>query len=715
MIWGDLAYLLVTYASLFLLQLIALPLIFYLSNRFSMLKDAAWGFGRIITLLCLAFLSWQLAFLQIPINSDAGVLLLLMLFLLISLYSTYRFLKPRPHFWRSFWQKFKSVIIVEESIFLLAFLFLFVMRSFQPEILGLEKFMDAGFIQAYLKSPTLPAKDIWFALENINYYSFGHFYNAILVHLWRIDLAYAYNLLLMTLFAVFVIEIFSLVYNLTSNLLVKPFFIGSEKRATQIAKTAAVLAIFLVALGANGHPLWYFWQHGSMEAYWYPDATRFITHTIHEFPAYSFVVSDLHAHVLSLPISLLLLLSIFLWAQELWRTKVCPKFLSLSLGFIFGILTMTNTWDIMVYGVLLIILAVLLLVKNPKVFFPLFLSALLIGLMTVGTSFFWLSHFVPISSHLLLTTEQTPFWQLAMLWGSHLLWALAFMFFLKPLFYRSDQLAPLAFLLLAIFALCLFLFVFPEFFYFKDIYKTYPRANTMFKLVFQAFMLLNLLVSMFFSLLLFPKEKQKSIFAWRLLDLRAFLPRTHQSWFWLKTKLRRFLFLYLPMAVFLFFATLVYPYQAYKSYYGQWRNYRGLDGLAWFAERYPEDFLILDYLKKHERKQVNILEAVGESYTEFARISAFSGLPTVLGWRVHEWLWRATWDKPAQRTKEVEKIYLTPTSTEAQKYLQTYQVKYVVLGSKEFEAYPELDLAGLLSLGETVLAVNNHYLIKLFD
>jgi len=125
----------------------------------------------------------------------------------------------------------------------------------------------------------------------------------------------------------------------------------------------------------------------------------------------------------------------------------------------------------------------------------------------------------------------------------------------------------------------------------------------------------------------------------------------------------------LPIATFLFFSTLAYPYLAFKSYYGGLKVYKGLDGLAWFKKKYPQDYVLMEYLRKNETKQVNIVEAVGESYTEFARVSAFSGMPTILGWRVHEWLWRASWDEPAKRTGEVEKIYLEPTSAEARGYL----------------------------------------------
>ena len=35
-----------------------------------------------------------------------------------------------------------------------------------------------------------------------------------------------------------------------------------------------------------------------------------------------------------------------------------------------------------------------------------------------------------------------------------------------------------------------------------------------------------------------------------------------------------------------------------------------------------------------------VLEANGDSYSDYERVSAMTGLPTVLGWYVHEWLWR---------------------------------------------------------------------------
>jgi len=715
MLVHDLGLLLLIYFFFFLLQTIALPIVFYASQRFTYLKDAGWGFARIFSILLLSLLVWNTAFLKIPINTGIGVTIFLIFLIFLSAYISFKHFFSQKNFLKKFWQKFSTIIFIEETIFLLSLLFLFFVRSFQPEILDLEKFMDAGFIQAYLKSPVLPMKDIWFANESVNYYSFGHFYNAILVHLWQVDLAYGYNLLLLGLFALLTLELFSLVFNLRANLLVKKLsFLNEEKTDFKASVSAGILAIFLVALGANGHTLWYFAKYGDMSKYWYPDATRFIERTIHEFPAYSFVVCDLHAHVLSLPISLFLLLSIFLWLKELLITQTCNKWLAALSGILFGVLVMTNTWDIMIYGLLLIIIGLILLFKDKRFFQGLFWTAGIILLFTAVTSFFWFSNFTAISSGLLVATEHTPFWQLLVLWGPHLFYLILFMLIFKPWTKLNAKNSAISILLIAIALLVLILIIFPELFYFKDIYSTYPRANTMFKLVFQGFMLLGVLLSLFFSFIFFKKDGHKKFFSWKLIDLRQIFVYKKKSLTSFKIALRKWLILYLPIFIFLFFSTLVYPYLAYKSYYGGFRNYQGLNGLNWFSRRYPDDFVILNYLKENETKQVNIVEAVGESYSEYARISAFSGMPTILGWRVHEWLWRAGWDKPAMRTSEVEKIYLEPKSVQAQNYLNKYQIKYIVIGSKEYEAYPEMKTREILDLGEIVVSQNNHYLIKLF-
>ena len=101
-----------------------------------------------------------------------------------------------------------------------------------------------------------------------------------------------------------------------------------------------------------------------------------------------------------------------------------------------------------------------------------------------------------------------------------------------------------------------------------------------------------------------------------------------------------------------------------------------------------------------------ITEAVGESYTDFARVSANTGLPTILGWRVHEWLWRGSFDEPAARTEVVREIYESSDLTKTKTLLDKYQVVYIFVGTLEKEKYPQIQEEKFNQLGEIVFLSN---------
>lgn len=720
------------YLSLLFLQFLALPLLVWLSKTLPQIKDGLWAFGRLLTWLILSLIIFFLAWLKIPINTWSGVYLILLMILLFDVYLLFFKHKAKwQKLFKNYWQEFRWQIIIEELVFIIFFAFLLFVRSHQPEVLGLEKFMDAGFIQSYLKSPTLPAKDMWLAGENINYYSFGHYMGSILVQIWQIDLAWSYNFLLASIMAFLATTVFSLTFNLRANFAwnekgIKNL-LAKEKYHFNASVLTALLASFLVTLFGNGHSIWYFLSNGNFAAYWYPDATRFIDRTIHEFAVYSFVVSDLHAHVFSMPLVMAMLMSIFLWLSELInevkkqkKVKLFAKrffALSLIMGGLMGVLAMTNTWDVLVYASLLLIIGILLLIWRKEFFLPLLSSAVGLGFTAAIISAPWFLTFQSISEGLHLAMEHSPLWQLIVLWGAHVLPVSIFIIFLlvnKQHLRKKSEAAW--FFVLGSFFTFLSLLIFTEFFYFKDIYTGHPRSNTMFKLMFQGFMWIAILLALAISFFIHQAVKRRW-FKWRLINLREVLLQKKNKLHDIKITLRTIIFIYLPIAA-LLLGLASYPYLAFRSYYGDFKNYQGLDGLGWMSKKYPSSYAIVNYLKKHEPRQVNILEASGESFTEFSFISAFSGMPTIVGWQVHEWLWRGTWDVPAQRLSEIESIYLYPAGKQAQELLETYQIKYLIITNREREKYPNLDERTLLSLGRVVWSgsedgINQDYLILL--
>src|SRR3989344_92456 len=155
---------------------------------------------------------------------------------------------------------------------------------------------------------------------------------------------------------------------------------------------------------------------------------------------------------------------------------------------------------------------------------------------------------------------------------------------------------------------------------------------------------------------------------------------------------------------------LSYPGIAFATYYKNFANYKGLDGLSWFRTEKPEENTIVDYLEKN-RNGKNLVEAAGDSYTQHNAVSVFSATPTVVGWKVHEWLWRGGYDQVAARANDVASIYTNNDPTLVKNLLKKYNVGWVVIGEKEKLSY-EVNIKLLESLGEVVLKQGNSELIQ---
>lgn len=79
-----------------------------------------------------------------------------------------------------------------------------------------------------------------------------------------------------------------------------------------------------------------------------------------------------------------------------------------------------------------------------------------------------------------------------------------------------------------------------------------------------------------------------------------------------------------------------------------------------------------------------------------------TGLPTVQGWYVHEWLWRGDTDRLNAEKANIETIYTSSEEDQVRSLLDKYQVSYIFIGQMERESYPNLNEDLLRSLGEVV-------------
>jgi len=112
-----------------------------------------------------------------------------------------------------------------------------------------------------------------------------------------------------------------------------------------------------------------------------------------------------------------------------------------------------------------------------------------------------------------------------------------------------------------------------------------------------------------------------------------------------------------------------------------------LDGNAYLGREHPDDFAAIQWIRDHVGDLPVILEATGNPYSYYARISSNTGLPTVLGWGNHEGLWRGHEPAVGQRAQEVARMYNAPTLEDITALLDRYHVKYVVVGELERKDY----------------------------
>jgi len=159
-------------------------------------------------------------------------------------------------------------------------------------------------------------------------------------------------------------------------------------------------------------------------------------------------------------------------------------------------------------------------------------------------------------------------------------------------------------------------------------------------------------------------------------------------------------------------AGLVYPVIASMNRTYGFTVQQELDGLKAFRLADVSEYEAIHWLRENVDGTPVILEAVGASYTIFGRVSARTGLPTILGWPDHEYRWRGSWEPqggqrqtdgswcPSFRCLEVEQVYKTTSTEEAKAILAKYDVEYVYIGAFEKQAYGEAGMAKFAELGE---------------
>ncbi|MBU0703967.1 MAG: hypothetical protein KKC18_08900, partial [Chloroflexi bacterium] len=129
------------------------------------------------------------------------------------------------------------------------------------------------------------------------------------------------------------------------------------------------------------------------------------------------------------------------------------------------------------------------------------------------------------------------------------------------------------------------------------------------------------------------------------------------------------------------------------------------DGAAHLADTYPDDYAAIAWLNENIDGAPVILEAPGDRFQAYVyegRVSAHTGLPTLLGWAGHEHQWRGSYDEQARRETDIEILYTSTNPDEVLTLLDKYGISYVYVGPLERTRYPAPGLTKFAQMMEIV-------------
>lgn len=328
-----------------LLGMLAFPLTFLV---FRGLRDRGWGFSKLVGLLLVAWLVWfPSSFRLLPFTSAAVAGAFALVAAAGAAVAWFRRVELLA-FVRARWR----LIVACEALFIAGFLLFAWIRALDPDLWhiyrGGEKPMELAFVNAILRSRYMPPLDPWFSGGAINYYYYGQYLVAVLIRLTGVTTTTAFNLMIPLLFGMTLSGAFSVVAGVTRR-----WWTG-------------VVAGVAVALVANLDGLSQLWNSLSSRlsgAGWIPfdywASSRVIPYTINEFPFWSFLYADVHAHVIDLPIVILI---VGLSGSLLLRARRDdgrwgPALPTLALGALaLGAIWCVNTWDLPFCALLLILI-----------------------------------------------------------------------------------------------------------------------------------------------------------------------------------------------------------------------------------------------------------------------------------------------------------------------------------------------------------------------
>jgi len=561
----------------------------------------------------------------------------------------------------------RPAILKVLAVFFGVFALFLLIRASNPAIFWGEKPMDFSFFNAFLNARHWPPGEVWMAGRPLHYYYFGEMLMVFPALLSGVDSAVAYNLAC------------AMIPALSAALLASVGLYFSRRK-----KGMSFLWLPLLVVLA-GNLAWLrhidLLQAGRFFDLWWATSRVIPGFAIDEYPLWTSIFADLHAHFIAMP----LFIALPVWALVLSGTrKVLPALLGCAL--VAGALAAVNPWDIPMAAAYCG-MALLLLSGRPLRDFCRLALAALLGMLLVapflaelvvwirqGTGGFPLIGFN--------TGDFAPFWALLLHFGLFLL-PLVFLASRRP---GRDVPMTLALVFggvglgwllgssaaaLALGGAMLFL----------TALKWTPDPRLRLAWILAGTALLGIAFAERFTLI----DRMNTIFkiyngVWPGLALGLGI-------FLLRFRSRRLLTsIVVPLLVLTLFNLPLGIVQG-------WLQPRvasprpTLDGRAYLAQFRPGDDFLIRCLRGLARPDEIVAEAAGPSYRDFTRIAMNTGLASVVGW---EWHLRQRGQDPLEieaRFEALKELYTGDSPLRRREILDRYHIDWIVCGELERRHY----------------------------
>jgi uncharacterized membrane protein/sugar lactone lactonase YvrE len=563
---------------------------------------------------------------------------------------------------RAFIRRDAGVAVWVETVFLITFAAFLVARVLNPPIYSGEKPMDFAILNAVVRSRTMPPADPWFAGERLNYFYFGHALVGFFGKLTLVPPSIAFNLAIPTIGA----------------LLATSAFLVGERLGGRIV-SGAIAALAVTFFGNLEGPRLLFSNPSRAVNFDY--------------------FANLHSNVLAQPLEMALLYVGALWLASGTGGGPPALFIGVLASLLLGAVAITSSWSFLVAAFLQLGFLTTAGYHSGRRLAGLVRAAFIWGLVLLGSHLlflpFWSSFRSPPQSWG-WETNVAPLVDVIAIFGVSLLvvvpalivrrfgatvhwWSLAAIIVGAALaaYLRSSSAGVFAGLsLLGL-----------------TVWSTEPeREGRVGALLAAAAGAIGLGTES-----VYVWDRRNTIFEfypemWLLLAVSCgvLLP-------WAARRMRR-----APRIAWLVVVSLAGSLAAFTTVsgaIGQIRHPRvesetpTLDGMAYMDRSRPRERDAFDWLNGRVDGVPVLLEAQGEPYQDFGRVSMNTGLPTVLGWEPHPYQQGHARPQIDERRQDVRTLYSTEDLPLAERLLRKYHVDLVFIGQLERRTYPAEGLA----------------------